>query len=176
MSVLPPVLGLLFDLLAFSFHRKCITQLHLATTVDNYFIFKSYYLLTPWSRVLLEKLTSKLCSQSRNFPHLWNPKVPHRTHKCPPLVPILSQLYPVPTTHSNFLKIHLNIILPSTSWSPQRSLSLRLPPPTPCARLYPPLYVLHALPISFVSILPPAQYWVRSTNHSKVIVTKITKY
>ena len=39
------------------------------------------YLLTPWSRVLLEQLTSKLCNYSRNSPHLWNPKVPHRTHK-----------------------------------------------------------------------------------------------
>jgi hypothetical protein len=35
-------------------------------------------------------------------------------------------------------------------------------PPTPCAHLYPPPYKIHALPISFVSILPPAQYWVRS--------------
>ena len=73
----------------------------------------SLYLLTPRSRVLLEKLTSKLCSYSRNSPHLWNPKVPHRTHKCPPPVPILSQLHPVPTTPSKFLKIHLNFILPS---------------------------------------------------------------
>ena len=30
-------------------------------------------------------------------------------------------------TPSNFLKIHLNIILSSTSWSPQWPLSLRLP-------------------------------------------------
>ena len=84
------------------------------------------YLLTPWSRVLLEKPTSKLCSQSRNSPHLCNPKVPHRTHMCPPPVPILSQLHPVPKTPSNFLKIHLNIILPSTPWSPQWPLSLDL--------------------------------------------------
>src|SRR5215475_4450437 len=85
------------------------------------------YLLTPWSRVLLEKLTSKLCSYSRNSPHLWNWKDPHRTHKCPPPVPILRQLHPVPTTPSNFLKIHLNIILPSTSLSLQWLLPLRLP-------------------------------------------------
>jgi len=55
------------------------------------------------------------------------PEVPYRTHECPPPVPILSQLHPVPTTPSNFLKIHLNIILPSMSWSPQWPLSLMLP-------------------------------------------------
>ena len=38
-------------------------------------------------------------------------------------------------------------------------------PPTPCAPLYPPPYAPHALPISFVSILPPAQYWVRRKWH-----------
>jgi hypothetical protein len=70
---------------------------------------------------------SKLCSYSRNSPHLWKPKVPHRTHKCPPTLPILSQLHPVSTTPSNFLKIHLNVILSSTSCFPQWSIFLRLP-------------------------------------------------
>ena len=63
-------------------------------------------------------------SVSEEIPRIsWNAMVRYRVHKYMPLVPILSQLDPIHTPTSYFLKIHLNIILPSMPGS----LSLRFP-------------------------------------------------
>jgi hypothetical protein len=74
------------------------------------------YLLTPWCRILFEKLMSLSLSKNILLP-LWNPKVHHRVHKSPPPDPILSQLNPVRPIGSCLPKVQLNVILPPTPGS-----------------------------------------------------------
>ena len=77
------------------------------------------YLLTPCSGVLLEKQTGS--QLVKKFPAFMEPKgsLPHS-------IPILCQLDPVHTPTFHILKIHPNIILPSTPGSPK--LAMNRPP------------------------------------------------
>jgi hypothetical protein len=55
---------------------------------------------------------------TQEFPNiLWNPKVHYHVHKNLPMIPILSQIYPVHTTPSYLSKIRFIIVQLPISWS-----------------------------------------------------------
>ena len=68
------------------------------------------------------------------------------TRRCLLPVPTLSQLDPVHTPTSHFLKIHLQIYIPSTPGSSMWSLFRRFFPTKPCTPLSSTPYVLHVRP------------------------------
>ena len=93
---------------------------------------RSIYLLLTYSMEQSRLSETNRFSARQEFPRISrNPKIHYRTHKSPPPVPILSQLDPVHTPTSRFLKIHLIIILRSTPGSSKWFLSLSFPHQNP---------------------------------------------
>ena len=98
-----------------------VTLVLTAIKANNHTCFKGIsiwvyilYLLTPWCRVLLEKLTG--LQLVKRFPAFYGTRR---------FITAFTSFRHMPTTH--LLEIHPNIIHPSTPRSPQRSLSLRFP-------------------------------------------------
>ena len=92
---------------------------------ENY-ILSSWYILSDnalltYSMEHRPSWEANRLSASQEILHiLWNPKVHYHSHKCPPPVPILSQLDPVQTPHPTswrsilILSSHLHLSLPSS--------------------------------------------------------------
>ena len=108
------------------------------------------YLLTPGSTVLLEKLTGS--QLIKKFPAFYGTQrsITAFTSARHLSLSWASSIQSIlPTSH--FLKIYLNIILPSTPGSPQWSLSLRFPHQNP----------VHASPLTHTRYMPrpPHSSW-----------------
>ena len=120
------------------------------------------YLLTPWCRVLLEKLTG--LQLVKKFPAFHGTRrfitsLTSVRHVSLSWASPIQSIYPHPTScRSILIFTHLCLGLPSGL------LPSGFPTKTPYTPSPHP-YAQHAQPISFFSILSPAQYWVRSTNH-----------
>ena len=121
------------------------------------------YLLTPWCRVLLEKLTG--LQLVKKFPAFHGTRrfitaLTSVRHLSLSWASPIQSRYPHSTSWRSILILstHLRLGLPSGL----------LPSGFPTKTLYTPSphpYAPYAQPISFFWILSPAQYWVRSTNH-----------
>ena len=112
----------------------CVTVCHhISTVVYKYQPLSPIFLLTYLLHAAQSFFRSQpFLSYSRNSPHLMEGKgsLPHS--QMPATCPCPEQIDPVHTLTSHFLKIHLNIILPSTLGSFKCSLYLRFPHQQPC--------------------------------------------
>jgi len=137
---------------------------------------KIIYLLTPWSTVLLQKLTGSAASQE--IPRLFGTRrfitvLTSALHLFLSWANSIQSPQPPPTSWRSILILssHLRLDLPNgliPSGFPTRTL---------CT---PPPFAPHVPPISFFSILPPAQYSVRTshinTNEMQLIFSFIWCY
>ena len=137
-------------------------QLAFLSIVYSYFPLPTE--LTPYSTEQSPPWEANRFAASQEIPRiLWNPKVHYRIHKCSRPVPNLSQLDPVHTPISHFLKMHLNIILPSAPGSSQWSFSLRFPHQNP----------VHASPLPHTCHMPRPSHSFSPLNPQIIIPARL---
>jgi len=138
----------------------------------------STYLLT-YSMVQSPSWEANRFAASQEIPRVSrNPMVHYRTHRRLPPVSILGQPNPVHIPTSQLLKIHPNIIHPSTPRSPQWSPSLRFPPARsftpPSPHPYAPLYkILWSQYLNSTLRLILLQAWWWPVDRSKHVAYSI---
>ena len=120
------------------------TQLQLLHIIIIIIIIIITYLLTYSMEQIPSWEVNRFSASQQIPPILWNPSVHYRIHKCPPPVPVLSHSNPVNAPTPHFLKIHLNIILPTTPGSSKWHHSLRFPLQNP----------LYAYPVPHTRYMP----------------------
>ena len=139
----------------FYFHLGIDTAAPRYVCLPSILTYLLTYLLTPWSRVILEKITGSQIV--KKFPAFYGTR---RFVTAFTSARHLSQIDPVHAPISNFLKTR-----PIYVWVFQVVSFPQVSPTNPCIRLSSLPYVLHSSPLTFFSILSPEQYKVSSTYH-----------